>query len=152
MHFRWRVFLGAVAAMVSTIAPGQSAPGQGPSSGPPVVNYSDGGASPRGTGPMESIYISPKTNAPFSLNLGAEWSRPMATGGTFTLANERAIVRDSRGRIYQERWNLVPKGGDVKSVMTVFQITDPWQHTWYNCSVYRKVCELLPYNDSADAR
>ncbi len=153
MHCRPRILLVPAIAILSMIAPAQSfAPARDSSSAPPVVNFSDGGASPRGNGPMESIYISPKTKAPFGMKLAAEWSRPLATGGTFTLANERAIVRDSKGRIYQERWILVPKGGDIKSEMNVFQITDPWQHTWYNCSTRTKICELLPYNDSADAR
>ena len=125
---------------------------RGDSNGPPVLSFSDGGASPRGSGPMESIFIPPTLEAPFSLKLAAEWSRPLATGGSFTLANERAIVRDSRGRIYQERWILVPKGGDIKSELNVFQITDPAQHTWYNCSTRTKICELLPYNDSSKAR
>ena len=116
---------------------------------PPVVSFSDGGASPSGNGPMESIFIPPKANAPFSLKLAAEWSRPMAGGGSFTLINERAIVRDSKGRIYQERWILVPKGGNIKPGMTVFQITDPDQHTWYNCSPRTRVCELLPYTITA---
>jgi hypothetical protein len=115
------------------------------SSGPPVVNFSDGGASPAGNGPMESIFIPPKANSPFSLKLAAEWTRPLAGGGSFTLVNERAISRDGKGRIYQERWILVPKGGAIKPGMTVFQITDPDQHTWYNCSPRTKVCELLPY-------
>jgi hypothetical protein len=100
---------------------------------------------------MESIFIPPTLEAPFSLKLATEWSRPLATGGSFTLANERAIVRDSRGRIYQERWILVPKGGDIKSEMNVFQITDPAKHTWYNCSTRTKVCELLPYNNNSKA-
>jgi hypothetical protein len=116
-----------------------------------VVSFSDGGAAISGTGPMESIYVSPKRGAPFSLKLGAEWSHPLATGGSFTLANERAIVRDSKGRIYQERWILVPKGGDIKSEMNVFQITDPEQHTWYNCWTQKKVCELMRYDDVTTA-
>ena len=106
-----------------------------------VVRALDGGVS----GPMESIFVPPKPGAPFSMTLATEWSRPMANGGSFTLANERHIVRDSKGRIYQERWILVPKGGKIKSEMNVFQITDPDQHTWYNCEVSSKVCELLFY-------
>ena len=109
---------------------------------PSVIRVPDGGAN----GAMESIFIPPKPGAPFSLKLGAEWARPMATGGSFTLVNERRIVRDARGRIYQERWVLVPKDGQVKSFMNVFQITDPEQHTWYNCQVRAKVCELLTYH------
>jgi hypothetical protein len=108
---------------------------------PAVIRVPDGGAN----GPMESIFIPPKPGAPFSLKLAAEWTRPMNGGGTFTLVNERRIVRDARGRIYQERWILVPKGGALKSIMNVFQITDPEAHTWYNCKVFTKVCEILPY-------
>lgn len=166
MRFRLRAVLSLTVAIVMACvtAWGQSEPpsagGLQPrppeagaaESGPPVVNFSDGGASPRGTGPMESIFIPPKLNAPFSLKLAAEWSRPLATGGSFTLANERAIVRDSKGRIYQERRILVPKDGDFKSEMNVFQITDPRQHIWYNCSTRSKICELLPYNENAEAQ
>jgi hypothetical protein len=94
---------------------------------------------------MESIFIAPKTHAPFSLTLVTEWSRAMNGGGSFTLTNQRRIVRDSRGRIYQERWLLVPKGSKVESRMDVFQITDPEAHTWYNCITAEKVCDLYRY-------
>lgn len=108
---------------------------------PAIVRVPDGGT----RGRMESIFIPPKAGAPFSLTLVTEWSRPLGNGGTFTLTNQRRIARDSLGRIYQERWLLVPKGGDIKSHMDVFQITDPGQHTWYNCETATKVCELLKY-------
>ncbi len=151
MRFRPWVLLSLIIAIAELAgsAPAQNQAAQ--PSGPPVVSFSDGGASLSGTGPMESIYISPKRGAPFSLKLAAEWSHPLATGGTFTLANERGIMRDSKGRIYQERWILVPKGGDIKSEMNVFQITDPEQHTWYNCWTRKKVCELMTYGDVANA-
>ena len=106
-----------------------------------TIRRPDGGVSE----PMQSIFVPPKPGAPFSLTLAAEWSRPMANGGSFRLANERHIVRDSKGRIYQERWILVPKGGKIKSEMNVFQITDPDEHTWHNCDVRAKICELLQY-------
>ena len=108
----------------------------------PVVRIPDGGTSGR----MESIFIPPKAGAPFSFTLVTEWARPLGNGGTFTLTNERHIVRDSNGRIYQERWILVPKGGKIKSHMDVFQITDPEQHTWYNCITATKVCDLYKYH------
>ncbi len=108
---------------------------------PAVVRVPDGGTSGR----MESIFIPPKAGAPFSFTLVTEWSRLLGNGGTFTLTNERHIVRDSKGRIYQERWILVPKGSQIKSYMDVFQITDPEQHTWYNCITAIKVCDLYPY-------
>ncbi len=105
------------------------------------IRRADGGAS----GVMESIFVSPKAGAPFRLTLHTEWTRPLGNGGTFTLTNDRLIVRDSRGRIYQERWILVPKGGEVKSFMTTIQITDPEQHTWYNCVTTEKTCEIFNY-------
>jgi hypothetical protein len=100
------------------------------------VRRADGGSS----GVMESIFVSPKRGAPFRLTLHTEWTCPMGNGGTFTLTNDRLIVRDSRGSIYQERRILVPKGGKVKSFMTTMQITDPEQHTWYNCVTVTKKC------------
>jgi len=108
------------------------------------VRRADGGAS----GVMESIFVSPKAGAPFRLTLHTEWSRPIGNDGTFTLTNDRLIVRDGRGRIYQERWILVPKGGKVKSLMTTMQITDPEQHTWYNCVTVTKTCEIYNYRFS----
>jgi hypothetical protein len=109
-----------------------------------VVRIPDGGTSGR----MESIFIPPKAGAPFSMTLLTEWSRPLnnGNGGTFTLTNERRIQRDSKGRIYQERWLLVPKGSKIQSIMDIFQITDPELHTWYNCETATKVCNLYRYS------
>lgn len=109
---------------------------------PAVIRAHDGGYD----GPLQSIFVPPKAGAPFSLTLSTEWTRALGNGGSFTLANERRIVRDAMGRIYQERWILVPKGGAIKSCMNVFQITDPELHTWYNCETATKVCELLTYH------
>ena len=106
-----------------------------------AMRVPDGGTSGR----MESIFVPPKAGAPFMLTLATEWSRPMANGGSFTLANERRIVRDSKGRIYQERWILVPKGSKIKSHMDIVQITDPEQHTWYNGMTATKECKILKY-------
>ena len=142
------VALACIAGVAALSQGGQQA---GPESRQPVVSFSDGGASVSSTGPMESLYISPKPGAPFSMKLAAEWSKPLAGGGTYTLANERGIARDSKGRIYEERWILVPKGGDVKSWMNVFQLADPERHTLYNCWTHNKVCELMRYEDIPNA-
>ena len=91
---------------------------------------------------LESIVIPPLANAPFSATLATEWARPMADGGTYTLANKRRIVRDSAGRIYEERWLLVPKGSDVKSSKNFIQIADPNNHTLYTCNTFKKICDL----------
>jgi hypothetical protein len=95
---------------------------------------------------MESVFFPPKPGAPFSLTLATEWTRLLGNGGTFTLVNRRRVVRDQEGRIYQERWVLVPKDGKIKSRMDIFQITDPHQHTWYNCDVAHKICDLYRYS------
>ena len=107
----------------------------------------DGGSSGR----MESVFFPPKAGAPFSLTLATEWSHLLPNGGTFTLANERRVMRDSTGKIYQERWILVPKGGKIQSHMDLIQITDPHRHTWLNCEVENKTCTLFKYSLSAQA-
>lgn len=82
---------------------------------------------------MESIVVSANPRAPFTLLLETEWVRMLADGGTITLVNKRRIARDEAGRIYQERWFLVPKNGNIESEMTTVQISDPAAHTLYNC-------------------
>jgi hypothetical protein len=100
---------------------------------------------------LESIVIPPLANAPFSGTLATEWARPMADGGTYTLANKRRIVRDSAGRIYEERWMLVPKGSDAKSSMNFIQIADPNNHTLYTCNTLKKICDLTQYRPPQSA-
>ena len=115
--------------------------------GQTVIGTHDGGTSEL----LESIFIPPKPNVPFSLTLETEWTRPMANGGTFTLANKRRIMRDSAGHVYQERWYLVPKGGKIESTMNYIQIADPYEHVGYSCEVASKTCFTEPYNRSASA-
>jgi hypothetical protein len=110
----------------------------------------DGGA--RG-GILESIVIPPKLNAPFTLLLETEWVRGLPDGGSITTVNKRRIARDMEGRIYMERWFLVPKDGKEKSQMTTIQISDPHNHTLYNCPMlgeYRE-CMLVSYVTEPDA-
>ncbi len=111
---------------------------------PPVVATADGGT--RET--LESIFIPPKANAPFSLVLETEWAKPMFGGGSYTVANSRRIMRDSGGRIYQERWLLAPKGSKIPSIMNLIQIADPNAGTLFNCFTGPKRCDLLRYNGS----
>ena len=98
----------------------------------------DGG----GTGVLESIYVPNLPSAPFSLTLHTEWIQSLRNGGTFTQVNKRPIMRDGEGRIYMERWLLVPKGSDISSQMTAIQIDDPVAHKFYTCIVRQKACEL----------
>jgi hypothetical protein len=103
---------------------------------------------------MESIVVSAKAQAPFTLTLETEWAKPLADSGTITSVNKRRIARDAGGRIYQERWFLVPKNGDIESKMTTIQIADPQARTLYNCFFVgqkKNVCELLDYSPSEPA-
>jgi hypothetical protein len=109
-----------------------------------TVNIADGGTREM----LQSIFIPPLPNAPFSLTLETEWTRPLGNGGTYTLANSRHIMRDSSGRIYQERWFLMPKNGKQESAMSHIQIADPATHTLTNCVVEEKRCYLQPYAGS----
>jgi len=111
----------------------------------PAQAQRDGGFTPTdggGGGVLESIYVPNFPNAPFTLTLHTEWVQPLPNGGTFTETNNRPIVRDSAGRIYQERWLLTPKGSNIPSQMTTIQIDDPIDQKFYNCFVRQKVCEL----------
>ena len=74
--------------------------------------------------------------------LATEWVRYTAEGATITLVNERHIARDRKGRVYQERWYLVPKNGKAKFRMNWIQIADPKELTLFNCSPKRHICEL----------
>ena len=100
---------------------------------------------------LESIAIPPLVNAPFTGTLVTEWTRPMADGGTYTLTNHRRIARDSAGRIYEERWLLVPKGSGIESHMNFIQIADPINRTLYTCSIFHKTCDLSAYRPAASA-
>jgi hypothetical protein len=124
----------------------------GPGSKKPIQQYhvEDGGA--RGS-ILESIVIPPKLHAPFTLLLETEWVRGLSDGGSITTVNKRHVARDTQGRIYQERWTLVPKDGKDESQMTTIQISDPASHTLYNCFMLdlKKPCVLVTYAPSPDA-
>jgi hypothetical protein len=66
-----------------------------------------------------------------------------ADGAAMTFNNERRIARDAQGRVYQERWYLVPKGGQIKSTMNWIQIANPNHLTLYNCSTEQRICDLV---------
>lgn len=108
---------------------------------------SDGGIGVDGQGNqvLESIHVPPIAGAPFSLTLSTEWTRPLLQGGTFTVENQRPIKRDSRGRIYEERWLLSPKGSNIPSRRSYIQIYDPTAETFYECSDRTHICELYDW-------
>jgi len=128
MHRAPNLLLIAVFCAASATLPAQAP--QTHNGGPaPMANTNDGGVSEV----LQSIYIPPLLNAPFTATVHTEWTRPMANGGTYTFVNQRMVARDSRGRIYEQRWLLVPRGSEDQSRMNVIQIADPVAHTLYNC-------------------
>jgi hypothetical protein len=107
----------------------------------------DGGV----TETLQSIYIPPLVNAPFTATVHTEWTRPLADGGTYTVTNQRQVARDRNGRIFEERWLLVPKDGRFKSQKNVIQIADPNEHTLYNCFLllHPQRCYLQAFAEQA---
>jgi hypothetical protein len=95
---------------------------------------------------MSSILIPPLSNAPFQATVTAEWTKHLPDGTTTKLTNHRLVVRDSRGRIYQERRTLVPEDSPQKSLIFRIEISDPVTHTKYFCEPSLSECELRNYN------
>jgi len=93
-----------------------------------------------------NIIITPLTNSPFTATVSASWTRQLPDGTTITLGNHRLVLRDSQGRIYQERRRLVPPDGNETSAITRIEISDPTQHIKYFCFEASKLCELRSYN------
>ena len=99
---------------------------------------------------LESIDIPSIAHAPFYATLDTEWERPLAGGGSYTFQNERHIARDGAGRVYEERWYLVPKNGKIQTKMYYTQIFDSVAHVGYSCGVEEKVCTLRSYDPVAE--
>jgi hypothetical protein len=134
-----------VSVIPTKIVAQTDAPPATPQKQPKQYYVQDGGV----TETLESIFIPPKAEAPFTLILETEWVKTLADGGSITLVNKRPIARDGKGRIYQERWLLVPKNGKSESRMNVIQIADPTTHTLYNCFQNAKhECVRLNYGGS----
>ncbi len=96
---------------------------------------------------LQSIFIPPLPDAPFTLTLATEWVRPLGTdGNTVTLTNERHIARDHAGRVYQERVLLAPPGIPLEGRTNLLQLADPATHSYLNCFLTARRCNKLPYN------
>jgi hypothetical protein len=100
---------------------------------------------------ISSIFISPLPNAPFQATVTAEWTKYLPNGATFTRRNRRLVVRDRKGRIYQERRQLAPGVGMRQTLLVRIEISDPVAHTKYFCEPDLSSCELRSYDIPADA-
>ncbi|HZP23731.1 MAG TPA: hypothetical protein VFB04_09805 [Terriglobales bacterium] len=99
---------------------------------------------------ISSIFISPLPNAPFQATVTAEWTKYLPDGTTVTRRNRRLVVRDSRGRIYQERRMLEPGAILEQTPLLRIEISDPVAHTKYFCEPSLAQCELRTYDVPAD--
>jgi hypothetical protein len=108
----------------------------------PVQHAPDGGTMER----LMSIYISSMPNAPFSATLATEWTKVLEDGTTMTLQNHRPIMRDSAGRIYQERRLFLPTDSQRDPPVTRIEITDPVAHKRYFCNPANRTCGAFPFN------
>jgi hypothetical protein len=88
-----------ILVICATVAGAQTAQALHVQDGSATTYTRDGGVSEV----LQSIYIPPLLNAPFSAIVHTEWMRPMTGGGNFTFVNQRRVARDSRGRIHEER-------------------------------------------------
>lgn len=137
------------ATFASALHGQQSQPLNENSGNGPTVTVQDGGVDQV----LQSVYIPPIPNAPFTAIIHTQWIRPLLDGGTYTVVNQRQVARDRQGRIYEERWLLVPKDGKFKPRMNVIQIGDPVAHTLYNCFLLETPhrCVLDTYTESPTA-
>ena len=126
--------LACIALFAATASAQTAQPPRPPENRAYAAYTSDGGVSQT----LQSIYIPPLVNAPFTAIVHTEWTRPMPGGGNFTFVNQRRVARDSTGRIYEERWLLAPRGSEDQSRMNVIQLADPHAHTLYNCYTLQK--------------
>jgi hypothetical protein len=140
------LFLSAYLIPINFFAQTAGSGGPRPSQQPAQQFHSeDGGV----TEILQSIFIPPKAQAPFSLTLHTEWVKSLSDGNTITFVNQRRISRDSQGRISQQRCGLVPKNGKAESQCYLLQIADPHTHAVYNCFLdSRHECEKLQYDAS----
>jgi len=129
------------------VLPAQQVPPPAPpSQGRSVFPARDGGVREV----LESIVIPPIPDAPFTASLITEWVRYTPGGASITFINKRQVAREAQGRVYEERWALVPKDSDVKSRIQWIQIADPRLRILYNCNMLTHVCDLLRYNFGPD--
>ncbi len=82
----------------------------------------DGGS----TEVLQSIFIPPLLDAPFTMLLKTEWVRPLGTdSNSVIVVNQRRIARDRKGRLYQERVLLRPSNFTGPWVTSYIQMSEP---------------------------
>lgn len=94
---------------------------------------------------ISSIDIPPILNVPFSATVTTVWTQRLEDGTSITIQNHRVVMRDSHGRIFQERRTLVPKDSPDEPPLRYTEITNPLTHTRYICRPAFHICEEMGY-------
>lgn len=94
---------------------------------------------------IQSIFVPPLTNAPFTATVSSSWIRQLDDGSKVAIQNHRTIARDNMGRIYQERHGLYPEGDPRQNVIRQIEIYNPQTHEIYYCQPSERRCELRTY-------
>ncbi len=103
-----------------------------------VPHAPDGGTQEQ----MQSIFVTPAPNAPFSAVVKTEWTSIMPDGSKSTVYNHRSIARDSSGRVFEERRYLTPHGNTQAAPIRVLEYDDPNRHERFVCRPELRVCKL----------
>ena len=91
------------------------------------------------------IFVPALPKAPFSAVVQTVWNKRLSDGNTDPVKTFRVIMRDGKGRIYQERRTFVPDGSSEEPRIIQIEITDPESHTKYSCDASLKRCKLRGY-------
>jgi hypothetical protein len=73
------------------------------------------------------------------------WTKQLEDGTSVTIQNHRTVMRDSHGRIFQERRTFVPKDSPDQPQVRFTEISDPLTHTLYACHPGIRICDEMGY-------
>jgi hypothetical protein len=99
---------------------------------------------------MQSVYIPPVPNAPFTATVQTEWTHILPDGSKSTVFNHRLVARDSSGRVFQERRFFDPQGDTHQTRLSLLQYDDPNRHERLLCRPVERICELSRLTGIAD--
>ena len=100
---------------------------------------------------VQSIFIPPIPNAPFTATVSTTWLRVLDDGSTMTVQNRRMVARDDSGRIFEQRRYLVPAGDPREKLIHRLEYADPSAHVVYYCEPMRRACEIYDYFPPTEA-
>lgn len=106
-----------------------------------VQHAPDGGSFER----IQSIAISPKTDASFSATVVTSWTRVLEDGTRTTVKNHRTVARDTTGRVFQERRSFAPDGDKRETAISQLEYVDPVRREFYVCDPRSRTCLVSEY-------